>query len=361
MAEAILLKSGGGVGSEDVTASRADVLQGKRTVTTDSGDEVAEGTMVDRTIMDSTAVGISPQYPDLPTREGANLQLVADVNGIKRINLQPPIGHYDGNVYINRPASDFGNAAPGDILSGRTATSENGLKMPGTIPDHGIGKKAISSGINGSGLFYYFDPGYYPTDGYTGAWIYQALDQVRAADPNFIAANIKKGVTIFGQTGAFEGLIPGNRDIYFNGTWLQSNAIVARQYNGYGMCFAENDGTYYTCRNRNTSTSSYEQGVMGLQNPVNLTGINKVRIRFTSLYDTNAMRLIINSKLDGDETRYNEVAYGIIQSTVIGNATDIFADVSSLQGNYYISLMHNKLTSKGVVELFRIHEIGLVV
>lgn len=232
MAEAILLKSGGGVGSEDVTASRADVLQGKRTVTTDSGDEVAEGTMVDRTIMDSTAVGISPQYPDLPTREGANLQLVADVNGIKRINLQPPIGHYDGNVYINRPASDFGNAAPGDILSGRTATSENGLKMPGTIPDHGIGKKAISSGINGSGLFYYFDPGYYPTDGYTGAWIYQALDQVRAADPNFIAANIKKGVTIFGQTGAFEGWVPTPQDLYYNGVFTKQftfPSIIAQE------------------------------------------------------------------------------------------------------------------------------------
>lgn len=36
---------GGGVSSGDVTASRWDVVQGKRTVTTDSGDEVVEGTL----------------------------------------------------------------------------------------------------------------------------------------------------------------------------------------------------------------------------------------------------------------------------------------------------------------------------
>lgn len=40
--------SGGGVSSDDVTASKAQVLQGYKTVTTDSDDEVVEGTMVNR-------------------------------------------------------------------------------------------------------------------------------------------------------------------------------------------------------------------------------------------------------------------------------------------------------------------------
>ncbi|MBF1009437.1 MAG: hypothetical protein HXK76_00160 [Lachnoanaerobaculum sp.] len=49
MADAILMAGGtGGVTSEDVTASKAQVLQGYKTVTTDSGDEVVEGTMVNR-------------------------------------------------------------------------------------------------------------------------------------------------------------------------------------------------------------------------------------------------------------------------------------------------------------------------
>lgn len=40
--------SGGGVGSDDVTASKAQVLQGYKTVTTDSEDEVVEGTIPKR-------------------------------------------------------------------------------------------------------------------------------------------------------------------------------------------------------------------------------------------------------------------------------------------------------------------------
>ena len=38
----------GGITSDDVTASKAQVLQGYKTVTTDSDDEVVEGTIVVR-------------------------------------------------------------------------------------------------------------------------------------------------------------------------------------------------------------------------------------------------------------------------------------------------------------------------
>lgn len=49
MAKAILMKgSSGGVTSSDVTASKAQVLQGYRTITSDSDDEVAEGEIVNR-------------------------------------------------------------------------------------------------------------------------------------------------------------------------------------------------------------------------------------------------------------------------------------------------------------------------
>lgn len=49
MAQAILLRGGaGGVSSDDVTASKAQVLQGYRTVTRDSDDEVIEGEIISR-------------------------------------------------------------------------------------------------------------------------------------------------------------------------------------------------------------------------------------------------------------------------------------------------------------------------
>lgn len=49
MSQAIILKGGaGGIGSDDVTAGKAQVLQGYKTVTTDSDDEIAEGTIPNR-------------------------------------------------------------------------------------------------------------------------------------------------------------------------------------------------------------------------------------------------------------------------------------------------------------------------
>ena len=49
MAQAILLRGGtGGVTSDNVTAGKAHVLQGYRTITSDSDDEVVEGTIIQR-------------------------------------------------------------------------------------------------------------------------------------------------------------------------------------------------------------------------------------------------------------------------------------------------------------------------
>lgn len=48
MGEVLMQPMGGGIGSDDVTAAKAHVLAGHSTVTTDSDDEVVEGTMPDR-------------------------------------------------------------------------------------------------------------------------------------------------------------------------------------------------------------------------------------------------------------------------------------------------------------------------
>lgn len=48
MGEVLMHPMGGGIGSDDVTAAKAHVLAGHNTVTTDSDDEVVEGTMPDK-------------------------------------------------------------------------------------------------------------------------------------------------------------------------------------------------------------------------------------------------------------------------------------------------------------------------
>ena len=140
MAECLLLKSGGGSGSDDLTATTEHVLMNRTAITRDSDDEPIAGIMPDNTTLTSngTVPGISSSYPNTPSRTADNYspQINTNTDGVKRISMCPPKGYYQGNAgsYISRPASDLGNAATNQVLSGTTFTSENGLKVTGTIP-----------------------------------------------------------------------------------------------------------------------------------------------------------------------------------------------------------------------------------
>jgi len=129
---------GGGADLDVVTAVAADVLSPKVIVGPDG--EPITGTMPDNTTLTSngTVPGISSSYPNTPSRTADNYspQINTNTDGVKRISMCPPKGYYQGNAgsYISRPASDLGNAATNQVLSGTTFTSENGLKVTGTIP-----------------------------------------------------------------------------------------------------------------------------------------------------------------------------------------------------------------------------------
>lgn len=117
------------------TVSTGNVLKGQ-TFTSSNGLKIS-GTMPDNSTRTSngSVPGISSSYSNVPTREGQNLQLQKDTNGIARINLGVPTGYYPGpgNSYINRPASDFGTVAASNVRSGQTFTSTAGIKVTGTM------------------------------------------------------------------------------------------------------------------------------------------------------------------------------------------------------------------------------------
>ena len=203
MTDAILMAGGtGGVTSDDVTASKAQVLQGYRTVTTDSDDEVVEGTIIQREHAMSAAgfekdasesrylvrleEGYYPKrgswkpcvtipYAVLANVAGIdaskmlNNLTVAGVTGkIKMINTQDNdyninkstafgidhIGRFwvdfpHGNGYYfrgdNHPhtcidADKLGNATADKVVAGSSFTSKNGVNVQGQIPDRGDGQ-----------------------------------------------------------------------------------------------------------------------------------------------------------------------------------------------------------------------------
>ena len=118
--------SGGGVNSDDVTASKAQVLQGYKTVTTDSDDEVAEGAVQ---VIDTA----QDNYSKTRTTE---FGLLKDRNTFY-MNLPQRSAFYtraDNKPHVEIVADAFGDATQYQLLEGSTATSKNGVKFSGTFP-----------------------------------------------------------------------------------------------------------------------------------------------------------------------------------------------------------------------------------
>ena len=216
MADAILMAGGtGGVSSDDVTAGKAQVLQGYKTVTTDSSDEVVEGTIPKRGTWSTASEVVNAsgestvhvrfeegyynkdgQYK--PTTKipyavlsnvlgiDANKMLsnanVAGVTGnIKMVDtklnnytnnqaklfgmdpgrgkLVMQLGHGnayyfrdDNNPHVEVDASALGTAGSDSVLQGQTASSQSGIKFEGAIPRWICTTGGVITALNGEGF-----------------------------------------------------------------------------------------------------------------------------------------------------------------------------------------------------------------
>ena len=153
MAVCLINKSGGGVSSDDVTASKAQVLQGYKTVTTDSDDEVVEGTIPNR------------------GHRGANTDNFSEVNSFGGYVVGFAEGYYkneDGRQpYVVVPTSTVKQAVnyhPEKTLSDTITCGEKGQ-----IEIFGAWNAATAvvnaTWENPKKLYFRFKKGYYLDDG----------------------------------------------------------------------------------------------------------------------------------------------------------------------------------------------------
>jgi hypothetical protein len=99
----------------------------------------------------------------------------------------------DGVQWI--PIGVEGDAVAANVLTGKKFSSLTaGVGITGTMPNRTGHVTAQGSSISGTTLRFRPQPGYYPGD---------AGNSVQLSDANFVAANIKSGVNIFGVQGAF--------------------------------------------------------------------------------------------------------------------------------------------------------------
>lgn len=97
--------------------------------------------------------GVNSDYSTQPVRDAMYPQFATNTDGVKRYIMCPPTGYYPGNgsSYVGELASNFGNAAAGDVISGKTFTSQNGKALTGSFK-HTTTKTPSGSELNTSAL-----------------------------------------------------------------------------------------------------------------------------------------------------------------------------------------------------------------
>ena len=200
MSELLLpIGGGGGTSSDELTATKAQVLEGYTAVTKDSDDEASTGTMQNLTAKSTKTYTSSNGTPVL---DGYSVSLQTNSDGVKRIMIDSQYGGYIGAwTVFGINADNIGNATANRVVAGNTFTSSAGIKVSGTIVDRGTSQY----GNIGEGTDYYainsMPEGWYHSDGYS--WAPEArISKTKLR--NYLgvnAANIRSGTSIAGVAG----------------------------------------------------------------------------------------------------------------------------------------------------------------
>ena len=202
----VWMPGGGGSGDLDlVTATAGDVLKGKVIVGPD-GEPLTGTLAMTGNAGDSQVLSGKTYYnTDAKARRTGSMAN----QGAKTASLNCggsytiPAGYHNGSgkVTANSLASQTdANAAAGDILSGKTAWVK-GSKVTGSMAAQAGGtykSTTVNQTISCSGKKM------------TGNVVIQG-------DSKLVAGNIKKGVTILGITGTWEGYVAAATDLYYMG------------------------------------------------------------------------------------------------------------------------------------------------
>lgn len=228
MSDILFPVSGGGGGNLDEITASAEYVKSPYTFMNSEGD-IEEGTMVDRenwgaavgmndrvTVPEGYHDGSGEVYGPTVTQRGAWTSRLG-INGKAMI----PEGYHNGNGYVDQAISTLGEQKVVPKLSRHTLRTANqymtGNVIIEPIPNQkNASTRAVSNGVNQQGLYFYIPEGYYLPDGTGNSWVYQTLAEVAKA-LGITADKIKKGVTLCGVTGTFEGWVPVATDLYYNG------------------------------------------------------------------------------------------------------------------------------------------------
>ena len=330
MSDILFPVSGGGGGNLDEITASAEHVKSPYTFMNSEGD-IEEGTMVDRenwgaavgmndrvTVPEGYHDGSGEVYGPTVTQRGAWTSRLG-ING----KVMIPEGYHNGNGYVDQDISTLGEQKVVPKLSRHTLWTANqymtGNVIIEPIPNQkNAATKALSNGVNSQGLYFYIPEGYYLPDGTGNSWVYQTLAEVAKA-LGITADKVKKGVTLCGVTGTFEGYVANANDLYYRGIYNNPMNLENSNMEFRSDCIAfPTLYTYY----------------LHFTNPVNLSAYSKLIVEdarsgvFTTSY-IDRQRLCVGSSVKPTTIKS-------VPTSVSGKS--LVFDISSLQGSQYIRL-----------------------
>lgn len=363
---------GGGVTSDDVTASRADILSGKRDIASDSGDEIVEGTMPNngtvnhslpingsftiqggyhsgsgKVTQSITTKAAQTYYATTADQTIASGQYLSGAQTIKKLtatnlsgeNIKPgvTISVNNGSTNVWSVASTMTSKAAATYYattSDQTIAANQFLngaqtikKLTQTNLTGGNIKPGVTISVNNGSANVWSVTGtmtskaattYYPTTSdqtiAAGQYLSGAQTIKAVSQQNLVASNIKKGVTVYVKNG--------NGNIFaVTGTWegyvAEANDLYYRgiaqniqQYTGYGDSVSFDNGQI-------TIPDDTSAFAFVTKTAVNMTGFTKIIVEGNwrayvsrSGYSQHPILVaeLVNSATDNVSTRYLTLA-----------------------------------------------------
>ena len=330
MSDILFPVSGGGGGNLDEITASAEHVKSPYMFMSSEGD-IEEGTMVDRenwgatvgmndrvTVPEGYHDGSGEVYGPTVTQRGAWTSRLG-ING----KVMIPEGYHNGNGYVDQAISTLGEQKVVPKLSRHTLWTANrymtGNVIIEPIPNQkNASTRAVSNGVNQQGLYFYIPEGYYLPDGTGNSWVYQTLAEVAKA-LGITSDKVKKGVTLCGITGTWEGYVANANDLYYRGIYNNPVNLETSNMEFRSDCIAfPSISTYY----------------LHFTNPVNLSAYSKLIVEdarsgvFTTDY-IGRQRLYVGSSVKPTTVKS-------VPTSISGKS--LVFDISSLQSSQYIRL-----------------------
>lgn len=209
-----------GAGTSDATATANDILSGK---TAYANGEKITGNIATKTSSDLTASGSVVTVP-------SGYYSVAATKSVASTTQATPSITINASGLITATATQ----AAGYVAAGsKSATKQLAFQAAKTITPSATSQIAVSSGY------------------YTGG------DITVAGDSNLVADNIKKGTSIFGVTGNYEGSGGGGNTV----ARIQISSTVSSDVQGFTLYYWDANGVFTSAP---STTKGYIEALGGL-------------------------------------------------------------------------------------------------